>query len=133
MCERRSQDVQSLSSLPGMMRAALSNLAQCPAWQGSGQAVAVHLISTASTPFPPDVFRQMIGELSGLSTKQVSLTLVAPGLVVGAATVAQLGSALGASLTRLHLRACDLVEDISPACRAHLPGLQVLITGPNTE
>jgi hypothetical protein len=91
--------------------------------------VEVHLVATTETPFPADVFSQLIAELSALGSKQVHVVIDAPGVGMGAATVEELGAALGSSLTYLQLTSCDLHSDFWSAVWGHLPGLQVLTLG----
>jgi hypothetical protein len=105
-----------------MLQKALTNLESCPAWQQSGPGVHIIFRSLGER----EALHHLVSPLPLLSNRQVQLSLRAPHFVVGEAVALELGRALSASLTNLHLEKYRLSASFWPAVWGHLPGLQSL-------
>jgi hypothetical protein len=123
-----SRHTAHTGDIPATLRAALTNLERCPAWQQSGPTVYITLEASESldSGFNNTDFHLVLGSLSAVASKHVQLCLDARVALLQESAVQTLGTALGERLLTLKLRACQLSNDFWAAVWAHLPGLQRL-------
>jgi hypothetical protein len=115
-------------NIPSTLRAALTNLERCPAWQQSGTTVSINIVASTSPDddFYDTDYDQLLEALSAVASKHVQLGLDAKWALLDEPAVQKLGTALGQRLTGLQLQRCDLCDEFWAAVWAHLPGLQRL-------
>jgi hypothetical protein len=114
---------------PARIRDAVTNLGRCPAWQLSGPAVKCTLDDYRESIDDSQSLVETVAALSGLTNKQLQLSISSMVVLYDAALIEQLGRALGTSLIRLDLSSSNISRDFWPAVWAHLPGLQQLSLG----
>jgi hypothetical protein len=88
--------------------------------------VHVSLRDDSFEPWTEEFCDRVLAPLSLLSSRQVQLSIDAPGLAAGSAIVKAAGRALGDSLRQLELKRDNFAKDFWPAVWAHLPGLEQL-------
>jgi hypothetical protein len=125
------EDQEEASETLSIIRAAVTNLGRCPAWQLSGPTVKCELVVDEGYPDDSQSVTETVAALSGLTNKQLELSINDTDEVwFNASLIQQLGRALGSSLTRLEVTSGHISRDFWPAVWAHLPGLQQLSLGP---